>query len=97
MEIPLACRQAGSSRSEFRQAGRKSLDLVGVVVIATVTAVGGGTLRDLLLDRQPFWIADPTYLYVIFAAALLTVVWSRRWPPPGRVAADVSAPRRRSG
>jgi uncharacterized membrane protein YeiH len=65
-------------------AGRKSLDLVGVVVIATVTAVGGGTLRDLLLDRQPFWIADPTYLYVIFAAALLTVVWSRRWPPPER-------------
>jgi uncharacterized membrane protein YeiH len=65
-------------------AGRKSLDLVGVVVIATVTAIGGGTLRDLLLDRQPFWLADPVYLYVIFAAALLTVVWSRRWPPPER-------------
>ena len=65
-------------------AGRKSLDLVGVVVIATVTAVGGGTLRDLLLDRQPFWISDPVHLYVIFSAALLTVVYTRRWAPPER-------------
>jgi uncharacterized membrane protein YeiH len=38
-------------------AGRKSLDLLGVVVVAIVTAIGGGTLRDLLLDRHPiFWI-----------------------------------------
>lgn len=66
-------------------AGRKSLDLLGVVVIATVTAVGGGTLRDLLLDRHPvFWIADPVHLYVIFSAALLTVFYARRFPPPER-------------
>jgi uncharacterized membrane protein YeiH len=66
-------------------AGRKSLDLLGVVVIATVTAVGGGTLRDLLLDRHPvFWIAEPGYLYVILAAALLTVPYTRRFPPPER-------------
>ena len=37
-------------------AGRTGLDLLGVVVIAAITAVGGGTLRDLLLDRHPiFW------------------------------------------
>lgn len=66
-------------------AGRKRLDLVGVVVIATVTAIGGGTLRDLLLDRHPvFWIADPVNLYVIVASALLTVLFGRRWPPPSR-------------
>jgi uncharacterized membrane protein YeiH len=66
-------------------AGRKHLDLVGVLVTATVTAVGGGTLRDLLLDRHPvFWIADPVPLYVITASALLTVVWTRRWDPPER-------------
>lgn len=65
-------------------AGRKSLDLVGVLVIATVTAIGGGTLRDLLLDRQPFWLSDPVHLYVIFAAALATVVYTRRWAPPER-------------
>ncbi|HSN21388.1 MAG TPA: trimeric intracellular cation channel family protein [Usitatibacter sp.] len=64
-------------------AGRKSLDLVGVVVIASVTAIGGGTARDLLLDRHPvFWIARPAYLYVIIVAALLTVAWSRRFRPP---------------
>jgi uncharacterized membrane protein YeiH len=67
-------------------AGRKRLDLVGVVVIASATAIGGGTARDLLLDRHPvFWIARPAYLYVIIAAALLTVAWSRRFRPPERM------------
>jgi uncharacterized membrane protein YeiH len=65
-------------------AGRKSLDLLGVIVIAVVTAIGGGTLRDLLLDRHPlFWIADPTYLVVIIAAALITLVYVRLRRPPG--------------
>lgn len=61
-------------------AGRKGLDLLGVVVIATVTAVGGGTLRDLLLNQHPiFWIARPEYLYVIIAAALLTIAYASRF------------------
>jgi len=64
-------------------AGRKSLDLLGVVVVAALTAVGGGTTRDLLLDRHPiFWIADPTYLVVIGAAAVATFVYVRVRPPP---------------
>lgn len=64
-------------------AGRKSLDLLGVVVIATVTAIGGGTTRDVLLDRHPvFWVADPSYLVVITLAALGTVAWSRRYRVP---------------
>ena len=47
-------------------AGRKGLDLIGVLVLGLVTAIGGGTIRDLLLDRHPiFWLADPTYLLVI--------------------------------
>ena len=59
-------------------AGRAGLDLLGVLVIAAVTAIGGGTLRDLLLDRHPiFWVRDPRYLYVIGAAALLTVACAR--------------------
>lgn len=66
-------------------AGRRSLDLIGVVVIATVTAVGGGTLRDLLLDRTVFWIADPAYLYVSLIAALLTVLYARYRHPPDRL------------
>ncbi len=61
-------------------AGRKSLDLLGVAVIAVVTAIGGGTLRDLLLDRHPiFWIADPAYLWVILAATAVTLGYVRIW------------------
>lgn len=66
-------------------AGRKSLDLLGVLIISVVTAIGGGTLRDLLLGRNPvFWMLDPTYLYVIFAAAGLTLIYSRYNKPPLR-------------
>ena len=66
-------------------ASRKGLDLFGVLVIAAITAVGGGTLRDLLLDRHPiFWMLDPTYLAVSCAAALLTVVYVRYRPAPRR-------------
>ena len=59
-------------------AGRKRLDWLGVAVIAIVTAIGGGTLRDLLLNRHPiFWIADPNYLVVCLAATALTLVYVR--------------------
>jgi hypothetical protein len=54
-------------------ASRRALDLFGIVVVAAITAIGGGTLRDLLLDRHPiFWMVDPNYLAVTCAAALLT-------------------------
>lgn len=66
-------------------AGRKSLDLMGVVVIAIAASIGGGTLRDLLLNRHPvFWIANPSYLIVIVACALLTVAWTRWFRPPNQ-------------
>lgn len=62
-------------------AGRAGLDLVGVVVIASITAIGGGTVRDLLLNRHPiFWVQDPTYLIVITAAAVGTVLYARVFP-----------------
>src|SRR5688572_2139917 len=64
-------------------AGRKRLDLLGVFVLASVTAIGGGTVRDLLLDRQPiFWLADPTYLAVIVAAVAVTFTYVRWRRPP---------------
>ncbi|MCH8569401.1 MAG: trimeric intracellular cation channel family protein [Balneolales bacterium] len=67
-------------------AGRKSLDWLGVFVIAVVTAIGGGTIRDLLLGRGPvFWIQDPIYLYVIFFFALITLFYSRFNKPPLRI------------
>ncbi|MCK7495228.1 MAG: TRIC cation channel family protein [Comamonadaceae bacterium] len=65
-------------------ARERDLDVFGVLVVATVTAVGGGTLRDVLLDRHPiFWISDTWYLMVIIAAALATVAYLRVRPPPG--------------
>ncbi len=64
-------------------AGRKNFDLLGVVVIALVTAVGGGTLRDLLLDRHPiFWVKDPSHLIVILASAALALAYVRFRKPP---------------
>lgn len=67
-------------------AGRRGLDLLGVIVLGTVTAIGGGTIRDVLLDRHPiFWLVDPAYLTVTVASALLTVAYTR-WRPPPRAA-----------
>ena len=67
-------------------AGRKSLDLVGVYVVAVVTAIGGGTLRDVLLNRHPlFWVTDPNYLYTITAAVVLTLAYVRFRPPPHQI------------
>ncbi|MBS1198062.1 MAG: trimeric intracellular cation channel family protein [Proteobacteria bacterium] len=67
-------------------AGRKGMDWLGVLVIAALTAIGGGTLRDLLLNRHPiFWIVDTTYLLVIAAAALLTMLYVRWRAPPGKL------------
>ena len=60
-------------------AGRKGFDVFGVVVISVVTALGGGTIRDLLLDRNPiFWIHDTRYLMVSSIAGLITVFYVRR-------------------
>ena len=53
-------------------ASRAQLDLLGFAFIACLTAVGGGTVRDLLLDRNPiFWIGQPSYLGVAGFAALV--------------------------
>ena len=56
-------------------AGGKRMDLFGVVVVAMVSALGGGTLRDVILDANPvFWVSDPLYLYEqgeIYARRLL--------------------------
>ena len=62
----------------------RELDLLGVIVIAAMTAIGGGTLRDVLLQRYPiFWISDVRYVIVIVASALLTVAYVRVRPAPG--------------
>lgn len=55
-------------------AGRQKMDLFGVSTIACVTAIGGGTIRDLILGHYPLvWVEDPQYLLLIIGAAILTV------------------------
>jgi uncharacterized membrane protein YeiH len=52
-------------------ASRSQLDIVGFIFIACLTAVGGGTIRDAILDREVFWVADPVTLAVASGAAVL--------------------------
>jgi len=71
---------------------RARMDMLGIVVVAAVTAVGGGTTRDVLLDRHPvFWIDDPTYLWVILAAVAGTLIWTWIARPPGNSLAVADA------
>ncbi|MBD3676884.1 MAG: trimeric intracellular cation channel family protein [Rhodobacteraceae bacterium] len=53
-------------------ASRAQLDIVGFIFVAALTAVGGGTVRDVLLDRdQVFWVAEPRYVLAASVAAVL--------------------------
>lgn len=56
-------------------AGRRNMDVFGVAVIAFVTALGGGTVRDVTLGNFPIgWTQHPEYIGLVIAAGLLTVV-----------------------
>ena len=67
-------------------AGRRKMDWFGVCVLAVVTALGGGTMRDTLLGHYPLsWVADPNLLLIACGAALVTIALARfmetlRWP-----------------
>lgn len=59
-------------------AGRRNMDIFGVVVIAFVTALGGGTLRDVTLGNYPIgWTQHPEYVYIVLSAGLLTTLIAR--------------------
>ena len=58
-------------------AGRKRMDYVGVVILGSIVAVGGGTIRDLIVGVSVFWIDDPTYLIVASLTALATIPLTR--------------------
>jgi len=66
-------------------AGRKKMDIFGVMVLGLVTALGGGTLRDMLLDSgSVFWIENRLYLLVVFITAVITFVSVRVLTIPKR-------------
>src|SRR5690554_849043 len=56
---------------------RKNMDGFGGIVLASVTAIGGGTTRDLILQQPVFSVYDPVYFAVIFGAAVITAIWLR--------------------
>ena len=60
------------------EAARKRLDAVGVCVVAGLTAFGGGTLRDVLLDRRPFfWVQHAGWVWVLLGLTLLAMQFMR--------------------
>ncbi|MFC7555354.1 trimeric intracellular cation channel family protein [Pseudoroseomonas wenyumeiae] len=66
---------AAEAMSGALAAGRRKMDFFGVAVIAFVTALGGGTIRDLILGRFPIgWTQHPEYVYLVISAGLLTTV-----------------------
>ena len=59
-------------------AGRRNMDMFGVALIAFVTALGGGTVRDMLLGNYPInWTQHPGYIYITVGAGLFTMVIAR--------------------
>lgn len=64
--------------SGLLEAARKKLDAVGVCVVAGLAAFGGGTLRDVLLDRRPFfWVAHPQWLWALLGLCIAAMAFLR--------------------
>lgn len=65
-------------------ASRKQMDLIGFALLATLTGIGGGTVRDIILDRPVFWLAGQSYLLICLAVAVVSFFGAhliqRRYP-----------------
>jgi uncharacterized membrane protein YeiH len=59
-------------------ASRKQLDFIGFLFLACVTGIGGGTVRDLILDVTVFWLANPDYILICLAVAVLVYFTAHR-------------------
>jgi len=69
---------AAESMTAALAAGRRNMDWFGVCVLGCVTALGGGTTRDVLLGHDPLvWVEQPAYLLVTIGAALFTIAVAR--------------------
>ena len=56
-------------------AGRRRMDTFGVIIIATATALGGGSVRDIMLGHYPLgWVTHPEYVIIVAVAAVLTTI-----------------------
>jgi uncharacterized membrane protein YeiH len=66
-----------SSASGVLKAGSKKFDLFGVIIIAITTGLGGGSLRDMLLDQKAFWIRDQVFFIASLASAIVIFLTAR--------------------
>lgn len=66
-----------SSASGVLKAGFKKFDLFGVIIIAIATGLGGGSLRDMLLDREVFWINDQVFFIASLGSAIIMFITAR--------------------
>jgi uncharacterized membrane protein YeiH len=58
---------------------QKKFDPFGIFIVGFVTALGGGTLRDILIGRQPVsWMENTTYVYVIVLAVILAIIFRNK-------------------
>ena len=73
-----------SSASGVLKAGFKQFDLFGVIIIAVATGLGGGSLRDMLLDRDVFWIRDQVFFIASFGSAIVIFISARLIAIPPR-------------
>ena len=64
--------------SGMRLAAGRGLDWFGAYVVGFVTAVGGGTIRDILLDIKPFWLIQPSYLIITALGLIFTIIFRRQ-------------------
>ena len=74
-----------SSASGVLKAGFKQFDLFGVIIIAITTGLGGGSLRDMLLDRDVFWIRDQVFFVASLGSAIAVFVAARLMVIPQKI------------
>jgi len=74
-----------SSASGVLKAGFKQFDLFGVIIIAIATGLGGGSLRDMLLDRDVFWIRDQVFFIASLGSAFFIFISARLIAIPPRL------------
>ena len=81
-----------SSASGVLKAGFKQFDLFGVIIIAIATGLGGGSLRDMLLDRDVFWIRDQVFFIASLGSAIAVFIAARLMviPPKLFLVADAA-------
>ena len=54
---------------------QKRMDFFGVLIVAFATAFGGGTIRDILINRPVFWMHNETYLYILLTATPIAIIF----------------------